>query len=181
MDKKTNPIALQSKERIVEALFDLLYVKPFPCITISEIAENAELDRRTFYRHFSTKEDIISHYVREASKQYEDVMKQAATFDNFLIAKAFFEVCESNKETLQILYKQNLLHLLLPDFSVIFNECWKRFASLEELQQENSEYCLAYHTGGFWNLLIKWLEEDCRNTSEQMGEIIENILLAKQI
>jgi len=55
---KINPNALLSKEWIMESFFDMLAVKPLSSITISEIAENAKVDRRTFYRHFKTKEGV---------------------------------------------------------------------------------------------------------------------------
>ena len=68
-----NPIALRSKNWIVESLFDLLAVKPLNRITISEIAENAELDRnysafghirRTFFERSKRFESYV--FVNEA-------------------------------------------------------------------------------------------------------------------
>ena len=175
-----NPIALRSKNWIVESLFDLLAVKPLNRITISEIAENAELDRRTFYRHFTTKEEAISFYIHDMSKQYVETMISRPT-DNYSIAKSFFEICVRMKETLRILHKQNLLYLFLLDLNVIFPKYQQQFASAEELGHMNREYILAYHIGGFWNLLVKWLEGDCRKTPEQMGEIVVQMFSAQQI
>ena len=172
---------MQSKAWIVESFFDLLSVKPLHAITISEITENAELDRRTFYRHFKTKEDVISYSIHEASKLYEEVIGDNVGCDNYVVAKAFFEVCVTIKGTLLILYKQNLLHLLLPDFNLIFTKFQEQFAEPEELRMENREYLLAYNIGGFWNLLIKWLADDCRKSPAQMAEIVKKVFLIQTI
>ena len=169
--------AKQSKEWIVESFFDLLSVKPLHSITISEIADNAELDRRTFYRHFKTKEDVISYYIQEASQHYKKAMQKRGTEtdDNCMMTQAFFEVCVKNKDVLMILEKQNLLHLLISDLNSIFAENQHTFFGQEELQLENLDYVLAFNTGGFWNLLIKWLADDGKKTPEQMAEIVGRI------
>ena len=56
--KKSNPIAEQSKQWLAQSLFDLMEKQNYSEITISKISENAQLARRTFYRNFSSKEDI---------------------------------------------------------------------------------------------------------------------------
>ena len=175
------PEALQSKTWIARSFFDLLSVKPLSVITISEITENAELDRRTFYRHFKTKEDVISYSIQEASKLYVEVIGDNTGCENYVIAKAFFEVCVTIKETLLILYKHNLLHMLLADFNHIFTMFQEQFAGEEELQMENREYLLAYNIGGFWNLMIKWLADDCRKSPDQMAEIVKKVFQLQTI
>ena len=47
------------KERIADALLELCSEKPFPDISISEITDRADVGRATYYRHFSSKEDVI--------------------------------------------------------------------------------------------------------------------------
>ena len=180
------PIAMRSKAWIAESFFDLLSVKPLHTITISEIAENAELDRRTFYRYFKTKEAVIGYCIHEAAEQgviayYGEALRQNRTIDNFTIAKTFFEICSHIKDMLMILYRQNLLHLFLAELNILFPKYQRQFAGQEELRHENRDYLLAYHIGGFWNLLIKWLADDCRKTPEQMAEIVEQVFSARQI
>ena len=176
-----NKIAEQSRIWIIESFFDLLHIKNLSDISITEIAENAELDRRTFYRHFKSKEDIISFYIHEASRQYEDIMKDETVFDNRSIASAFFNICNEHKDILKVLYTQNLLHLLLHDLNGIFQKYQHKFASAEELQSENRAFILSYHIGGLWNLLIMWLSDNCRKTPDQMTEIVCELMEFKII
>jgi len=174
-------IAEQSRRWIIESFFDLLHIKNLSNISVTEIVENAKLDRRTFYRHFKSKEDIISFYIHEASKQYEDIMRTEVVFDNRSIASAFFNICDKHKDILKLLYRQNLLHLLLNDLNGIFQKYQYKFASAEELQSENRAFILSYHIGGLWNLLIMWLSEDCKKTPAQMTDIVCELMEFKMI
>ena len=175
------PSGMQSKKWIVESFFDLLSIKPLNSITISEITQNAEVDRRTFYRHFETKEEVISYYIHEEAKQCAEALRQNKSVDNFAIAITFFEACAEMEEMLLILYKQNLLHLFLVELNILFPKYQKQLANQEELQMGNREYILAYNIGGFWNLLIKWLEDGCKKTPEQMAVIVEQVFSAQNI
>ena len=174
-------IAMQSKKWIGESFLDLLSIKPLNSITINEIAQNAELDRRTFYRHFKTKEDVISFFIHEEAKKCAEALRQNKEIGNFTIAKAFFGACVEMKEMLIILYKQNILHLFLVELNLLFPKYQQQLADQKELQMENRDFLLAYHIGGFWNLLIKWLDDNCNNTPEQMAEIVEQVFLFQQI
>lgn len=56
--KDVNALAKQSQQWLMEALIKLMKQKRFSNITICELSETAGVNRKTFYRHFQTKEDI---------------------------------------------------------------------------------------------------------------------------
>lgn len=197
MNKRNHPSITQSKEAIITSLFDLLSVKPLHTITISEISENAELDRRTFYRHFNTKEDVISYHIHEAAAIFERTADQALYHDtslrnillhnmnahNFFITKIFFDLCLTIKDTLIILYKQNLMHLLLMDFNNLFHTYHQKYHKeyAPHMITPNDGYILAYHIGGFWNLLIEWLSSGCSKTPREMAMVVEEMFKTQHI
>ena len=53
----------RSRQMLQDALIDLLEFKPFAKISISEIADHADLARSTFYAHFDTKDDLLASLV----------------------------------------------------------------------------------------------------------------------
>ena len=55
----------QSREWIAEAFFNLLKKKKYESITVSEIVKKADLSRRTFYRVFENKYDIIKYMLEK--------------------------------------------------------------------------------------------------------------------
>jgi AcrR family transcriptional regulator len=173
-NEKINPSSRQSKKWIAESFFDMLAIRPLSSITISEIAENAGLDRRTFYRHFKSKQEVISYSIHEVSKQYEEkISRYDNVNDPYSIAKSIFEVLVIIKENLQILYKQNLLNVFLTDFEIIFDKYQYKYTSPEMLKWENIDFFLTFQKGGVTNNDKKWITEGCTYSPEEMGKIFE--------
>ena len=46
-------------DRLKQAAFELFVARGFADVTVAEIAERAGVSRRTFFRHYATKEDVI--------------------------------------------------------------------------------------------------------------------------
>jgi AcrR family transcriptional regulator len=181
-NKKINPSAMLSKEWIIESLLDMLALKPLYSISISEIAENAKVDRRTFYRHFKSKNDVISYCIHRVSKQYEEIILGYDINDTYSFAKAIFETLVIMKEILQVLYKQNLLDLFLTDFEIIYKKYQYQYTAPEILKLENIDYIMTYWRGGFTNIVKKWIVDGCLYSPDKMGEIFDQMFsLMKEI
>ena len=174
-DKKMNPSAILSKKLITDALFDMLAIKSLSSISISEIAENASVDRRTFYRHFKSKNDVIRYYIHNALIQYEQILLRYNVKDTYFLAKAIFETLLCIKEVLLIFYKQNLLDLFLIDFEVIYKKY--QYQCSEIINLENIDYIMAFERGGIINIVKIWISEGCKHSPEEMGTIIRRTLL----
>ena len=56
---------IKSKKAIRDALFSILASKPINKITIKEISETAGINRKTFYTHYDSIEDIITEMENE--------------------------------------------------------------------------------------------------------------------
>lgn len=63
MLQSSNPIAQQSQRWIVQALLDLMGKEEYDRISVTRICSKAGLDRRTFYRNFESKNDVLEHYI----------------------------------------------------------------------------------------------------------------------
>jgi len=178
MKRKTeNPAAVVSKELIIESLFDMLAIKPLSSITISEIAENANVDRRTFYRHFKTKNDVIKYYIYAVLKQYEKILLKKFTSDGHLFVKIIFEAFLSMNVTLQILNKQNLLDLFLTEFEILYEKYQYQLTKSEILKIENIDYILTYERGGIINMIKKWITNGLTISPQNMTDIFEQMFL----
>ena len=57
--KQVNKTAVQSQNMIADALFSLMKRKHFQQITVTEICDEAAIGRKTFYRNFDMKEDVL--------------------------------------------------------------------------------------------------------------------------
>ncbi len=168
--------AVRSKESIVQAMFALMENDKYEKISISEITAVARLDRRTFYRHFKTKDDIITYYLKKGAEEYEAAFSKIQPFTDREIAEAFFTVCYKHKTKLTLLLKQNLSHLLLAEISSLFPVYRRVFIADKEMPQPKREFILSYHIGGLWNTMNQWLLTGCDKSPKEMAAIMEEII-----
>jgi Transcriptional regulator len=59
MSRTNGRIADESRQRIGAALFELMKVYNFKEITVTQLAQEAELSRKIFYRLFNDKDDVL--------------------------------------------------------------------------------------------------------------------------
>ena len=71
MPKLTERRHLQTRADIAHAAVDLFLSNGFDNTTMAEIAEAADVSRRTVYRHFSTKDELVFEYPRRWLEHYE--------------------------------------------------------------------------------------------------------------
>ena len=68
---KKNPSNLLARKCIAAALSQLLKEKSFSSITVSELTKKAGVSRMTYYRNYSSKEDIFEAYLEDALIFYD--------------------------------------------------------------------------------------------------------------
>lgn len=61
---------VQSKNKLAQALLYWMELEPYSEITVTQICQQAGLVRQTFYRNFSSKEDILLYYMDQLFDQF---------------------------------------------------------------------------------------------------------------
>lgn len=173
--KKENPIAVQSKQWILKALLELMEEKDYQSISIKELAERADLDRKTFYRNFQSKDEVIIMKLQELCERYIEELQalpQLSTHDG---TKAYFNICIAHAHFFQLLRRNNLLPLVLLKFNEYLPAINEVFLSNPEYKNK-SKYELVYQAGGFWNVTARWLEDGAKETAEEMAAVVGSIM-----
>ena len=104
----------QTRQWLEEALFDLLATKKsLQNISIAELSEHAQIARRTFYRYYHSKEEVLTNYL-DRLIQYYIIELQTTKLTNFEdLVNLFFQYWSQYTEPLKILQDANLLVLIL--------------------------------------------------------------------
>ncbi len=155
-------IAEQSKQSIAKALLTLMNTYTFKEITITQIAGEADLSRKTFYRLFSDKESVIEYLLGEKSTLFISMIEKQQIQHYWDMVKCLFSFWEGEKDLLLLLKKHNLLYLVN---KVSYNYSLKVFEMVRSKETasyfaDNLSYLFAYSLGGMHSLLLKWIEED---------------------
>src|SRR5215510_15801948 len=76
----SDPRVKRTRQWITESFMALLQKKTFQAITVQDIAQQAGINRATFYAHFSDKYALLDHLVREMFLQmlYARIEENAA-------------------------------------------------------------------------------------------------------
>ena len=107
--------AERMKSLIVQTFFDCLEKEDFSQVTVGQIAEQAMINRSTFYRYFSDKyelrDEIVDEIVRDFAEHMEvdflhmDIQDEVHTRS---LQDGLSRLC-TQKQRLEILWNQNLL------------------------------------------------------------------------
>ena len=67
----------RTKRNIYTAFFRLVQTKPIREITVSELARHADIDRKTFYLHFKTVQDVFCEFKQMIYGQVLEILTEA--------------------------------------------------------------------------------------------------------
>lgn len=74
----------RSKRLIAEAFIELMYIKDYDDISVTDIVILADYNRTTFYRHFENKEDLLYKIVTYYSKEIINSFKKPYKNNNYV-------------------------------------------------------------------------------------------------
>jgi len=175
MNKKE--IAAQSRQWLINSLLELMSIKDYHKITIVDIALNADLARRTFYRNFNTKEEVLEAYMHQLCDEYIAYLSNTIlSFEN--IGFAFFSFWQNHIDFLRTLKKNHMLYFLLEMFNQYLPSTYQ-FYKADRAEYDNDiekSYALLFSAGGFWNVLVGWLNSETTLSPQEMSKIVTKAL-----
>ena len=72
MNSADHPSAVRSRTKIAEALLGLMEKYPYNEITVKQIILETDLVRKTFYRNFSSKDEVLRYIMKKALSDLQD-------------------------------------------------------------------------------------------------------------
>lgn len=179
MNPTQNPIALRSKKIITEVLLRLMAQYPYAEITVKHILLEAGISRKTFYRNFSSKDDVLDAYIEAILQSYVETLAENENYSFINMLDTIFDLCEEYKEFLLILREHGLLYLLLVKLNAIILTEHYKIAQCHLADQRNhlvdqllSEYIVSFNIGGVWNIIVRWLENGMKDSVDDIKKSI---------
>lgn len=154
------------KQEIYTALIELLYNKPFASISISEITSTAQVSRNSFYRNFSSKEDILESYIKQNISNWKNNYDKLNIDSNAELFGSLFQHLKNNSTFYLMLRKQNLFNL----FSKAYLELYG--ATAEDTNIE--AYVKNFIAGGVLGWIEEWLNRGMQESAETMTALLAN-------
>lgn len=152
------------KECMADSLLKLMKEKDFLKITINEIAEGAGVNRSTWFRNYTTKNEALTFKLVQLWERWADEHtlqeRHKYSLDN---AKDFFQFNFENRKILSTICEVSLqsaiydafYQIMMPQFGANAEECYQsRFFSY-----------------GLFGLLDEWIKRDFFETPEEMAQM----------
>lgn len=107
----------QSGRMIEASLFELMEEKSFAQITVSEIVKRADVARRTFYRLYGGKEEVLRCYFGRLCRDYRRKYPALKGYDISRIAVDYFSFWHQHRDFLLLMQKSGLDDMLYYEIS----------------------------------------------------------------
>ena len=171
---------------IMTATLELLKKKDYKDVQMKEIAETANIGRRTLYRYFGNKDEIMGSIVESLMEDLAEVINQNGRMDIEGIAYSYFVFWERNLEELRLLKKAHLMYLLednMPELMIgVALKTKYKGKTIDEVKairnsfSEEATYNYNYMLAGYMSVAKMWMENENRRTPEEMSKIIVGIV-----
>jgi AcrR family transcriptional regulator len=151
-------------------------------ITIQEIASECNISRRTIYRHFRTKDEILSYSFRSCVLKLADYISLQDTKDLRKLCLTYFRFWEENMDRLLMMNDAGVLFSFGSEFdslvSIIAGRMISRSSSVPLTPSDISmfRYKFAFETAGFWQVTELWSREKPRRSAAEMAEFMVRII-----
>ena len=97
MKETSNPVVWQSRTWLMDALAALMEEKKFEEITVVEICRRADLSRRTFYRNYSSKEDLFRSCCERLCREYVRCLERDTAYFAAHITEVYFSFWKEHR------------------------------------------------------------------------------------
>ena len=113
---------LRTKRHIREAFVQLLEEKSLTDITVTQLADLADIDRKTFYAHYQNVTDVYLELSKEVAEQLREVLIDVDSFevDDFL--ESLNDIMLANLSFFKIITSKSADKFFLTDFIQLLRE-----------------------------------------------------------
>ncbi|MCK5388129.1 MAG: TetR/AcrR family transcriptional regulator [Candidatus Izimaplasma sp.] len=164
-----------TREWTFEALYRLLEVKKYEDIKISEIIKKAGISRATFYRNFSTKDDIVKIKVRVFFEDFINSVFEhyAAGYsgDEIYLIQFFFKRIDEEEKLVDTVIKTKLEYLMVNGILELINIRREQFYSIVKMNKKAETYTMEIVASSAWTLLSRWHRSGKEESSSELSNI----------
>ena len=168
MNTKNNKRRLRSVERIERAFIEFLQTRELEKVTVSDICKAAGINRSTFYANFADIYELADRgrerLEAEVSTLYQEEVAKGFNSNDYL--KLFRHIRDN-----QIFYNTYFKLGYDNNYKI---KLYDTHQAAEHFDNQFIEYHIEFFRSGFNAIVKKWLASGCRETPEEMDEIIRS-------
>lgn len=177
----------RSRDAIVAAFERLLVTEDIDKITVSAIAREANIDRKTFYVHFGSIDGLLDaiaeRYVDQIIDEVHDSLEASGDIDSQALLERFF--CSINRLICENLVLNRRFMVNVPSDALLMRvrrPFEKRLLEdgifSNQVPREVVEYYLSFLLGGIISVYRAWLLSDGSTPIETVSGVANSLMLS---
>ncbi len=186
--QKTIPAASSRQERrvrrtramILSGFVQLMQQKPVKDISVRELADLVDINRSTFYLHYTDIYDLLEQTENNLMEQLLPIIDihQQNTFSEKL--EQFFTVLSENQPLCRALMSPNGDIAFVRKLENLIAEngtkALRMISDEEELDAQDLKYVTSFFLSGCVGMIDIWLQNNCKQTAHHMATLSMNLL-----
>ena len=176
---------LKTKKAIYEALVELMQKKKLNSITVTELAAQADINRKTFYTYYSTVNDVLDEGINELITSLKDLLCAMSEDYNMFSPQtlfAFLNTIMSDADIARDLFASD-------NGSLLFNRLQKALQEtlLKELvnrdikmnvPSEHYPLISSFVAGGMVSAYYEWITDPDGITLDEMARTLTTLIIS---
>lgn len=168
--KKSRPANQFTKQCIMEALLQLMRTQEYNDISITDITRRAGVSRMSYYRNYSSKDEILRDYMYQIIEEYvreldtADIRSGFQTYDHILHSLKYLR---KYKDYVLCLQKANRAEIVLHGLDMYMLTVTE---TTDKSFLEKSE--LYYYSGALYNIFMHWIRDGMAEETEAVAQVI---------
>lgn len=181
-----------AKNKITDALVELLSTTPHTKITVTKLIKTAEVNKSTYYYNFSCIEDVVQYLKTSFIQKFEETFTQDVMHCNIqgsspLLMRnsiEMFNYIYENKKAFSALINSSIRDEFRYDFiaairHILEEHVWNvrnPDGTLSPLSQNELSYSLRYQAYANYAFLEQWVKRNFEETPEELAELIKRTM-----
>lgn len=155
----------KTKQLIKEAFIELIEIKGYNYVSVSDITKKANINRNTFYLHYNDKEDLILKLISKAYAKLDSelnyftsirktAMDQISEVEIRWGVRKILKMIEPELEFYRIIFLDKSTQGYLNDLNMMLK---KHLATLLNVKNIRSNLIYEYAFSGMFGLIEQWI------------------------
>ena len=180
-------------KKMNDALITLLETKEFEYISIKEICHIANVNRSTFYLHYSNMNDLLEETIESLnlsfnshfkSKENESTIISKENIEDLLLINddhliPYLNFIKENKNIYKVLKNHPELFNANKTYEEMFRKIFVPIMKRFGLDEKWHKYLMDFYISGLTSITLDWVYDDCKIPVQEVSDFIKGLIVKK--
>lgn len=180
-------------KKMNDALITLLETKEYEYITIKEICHIANVNRSTFYLHYSNMNDLLEETIKSLNLSFNSHLKLKKD-ENIIVSKdnledlllinddylvPYLNFIKENKNIYKVLNTHPQLFNANKTYDQMFRKLFVPIMNRFGLDEKWHKYLMDFYISGITSIVLDWVYDDCKIPVQEISDFIKGLIVQK--